>query len=141
MIRREKPARGRTEEAVNKRERKRFEKRLLEERGQLVDVLGKLEGSVLRRTLRDASGDLSAYSIHPADLSTEAIDREKDLLVASAEERRLQEIDEALTRLQSEDFGICESCGEAIDPRRLEVVPHVRLCLRCQERAERSPSR
>ncbi len=125
---------------MNKKERRRFEKKLLEERDQLAEVLGKLEGSVLKRTLRESSGDLSAYSIHPADLSTDAIDREKDLLVASAEGRRLREINEALTRLSEGEFGICESCGEKIDPHRLEVVPHVRLCLRCQERAERSPS-
>jgi DnaK suppressor protein len=36
-------------------------------------------------------------------------------------------------------YGVCETCGKDIDHRRLEVVPHVRLCLKCQERAERLP--
>jgi DnaK suppressor protein len=125
------------EEAVKKKDRKRFEKMLREERERLASSLGKLESSVLKRTQRESSGDLSAYSIHIADLSTDAMEREKDLQVASAEGRRLQEIDDALRRLDDDDFGICESCGKQIEHRRLEVVPHARLCLKCQEKAER----
>ena len=122
---------------MNKRDRKRFEKRLLDERERLVSSLGRLESSVLKRTQREASGDLCAHSIHLADLGTDAMEREKDLQVASAEGRRLREIDEALRRLNDKDFGTCESCGKQIEHRRLEVVPHARLCLKCQEKAER----
>lgn len=124
---------------MNKKELKRIEKLLLEERDRLVEVIGKLEASVLRRTQREASGDLSAYSIHMADLGTDAIEREKDIQVASAENRRLLEIRAALERIGQDDFGICESCDQKIDVRRLEVVPHARLCLKCQEKAERRP--
>lgn len=125
---------------MNKKDLKHFEKRLLEERQRLAQALGKLENSVLKRTQRESSGDLSAYSIHPADLGTDAIDREKDLLVASSEGRQLIEIDEAIQRLQTGAFGVCESCGKEIDRRRLEVVPQARLCLKCQQRAERLPT-
>lgn len=124
---------------MNKKDLKHFEKRLLDERRRLAQVLEKLENSVLKRTQREASGDLSAYSIHPADLGTDAIDREKDLLVASAEGRQLLEIDEALRRLESGLFGACEICGKEIGRKRLEVVPQARLCLKCQEKAERLP--
>jgi hypothetical protein len=74
---------------VNKKDLKHFEKRLLEERERLAQALVKLESAVLKRTQRESSGDLSAYSIHPADLGTDAMDREKDLLVASSEGRQL----------------------------------------------------
>jgi RNA polymerase-binding transcription factor DksA len=122
---------------VNKRDRKRIEKKLIEERDRLAQLVGKLESSVLKRTQRDSAGDLSAYSIHMADLGTDAMEREKDLQVASAEGRRLVEIVQALRRLEDETFGICESCGKQIEIRRLEVVPQTRLCLKCQERADR----
>ena len=126
---------------MNKKDRKRIEKKLIEERDRLVRTLGMLESSVLKRTQREASGDLSAYSIHMADLGTDAIEREKDIQVASAEGRRLLEIREALERIKTGEFGVCESCGVKIDVRRLEVVPHARLCLKCQEQAERRPQR
>jgi DnaK suppressor protein len=122
---------------VNKRDLKHFEKKLLAERERLAVSLGKLENSVLKRTQRDSSGDLSAYSIHMADLGTDAMEREKDLQVASAEGRLLVEINEAISRLTEGKFGECEACGKEIDHRRLDVVPHARLCLKCQEKAER----
>lgn len=122
---------------MNKRDLKHFEKKLLEERDRLALSLGKLESSVLKRTQRDASGDLSAYSIHMADLGTDAMEREKDLQVASAEGRLLTEINEAIGRLAEGKFGACEACDKEIDHRRLDVVPHARLCLKCQEKAER----
>jgi DnaK suppressor protein len=125
---------------VNKKDLKHFEKKLVAERERLSKFVGKLESSVLKRTQREASGDLSAYSIHMADLGTDAIERENDLLVASAEGRLLLEIDEAISRIADGIYGACESCSKEIDHRRLEVIPHARLCLKCQEQAERRPS-
>lgn len=124
---------------MNKKDLKRYEKLLLAERERLAKSLGKLESSVLKRSQRDASGDLSAYSIHMADLGTDAIERENDLLVASAEGRLLVEINEAITRVNDGTYGACESCSKEIDHRRLDVVPQARLCLKCQEQAERRP--
>ncbi|MBM3287177.1 MAG: TraR/DksA family transcriptional regulator [Candidatus Eisenbacteria bacterium] len=122
---------------MNKKDLKHFEKRLQVERDRLADSLGKLENSVLRHSQRESSGDLSAYSIHPADLGTDSMEREKDLQVASAEGRLLAEIKEAISRLEEGTYGVCESCGKEIDKRRLDVVPHVRYCLKCQEKEER----
>lgn len=122
---------------MNKKDLKHFEKKLIEERERLALSLGKLENTVLKRSQRDSSGDLSAYSIHMADLGTDAMEREKDLQAASAEGRLLSEMDEAIARVADGKFGECEACGKEIDHRRLDVVPHARLCLKCQEKAER----
>jgi DnaK suppressor protein len=122
---------------VNKKDQKRFEKKLIGEREKLAKSLERLEASVLKRTQRESSGDLSAYSIHMADLGTDAIERENDLQVASAEGRLLLEINEAITRLADGTYGKCENCAKPIDPHRLDVVPHARLCLKCQEQVER----
>ena len=53
--------------------------------------------------------------------------------------KRLGLIREALARLDEdpEDFGLCEECDEEIKPRRLELMPWVSLCVRCQEKFER----
>lgn len=122
---------------MNKKDMKRFEKKLVGERDRLATFLGKLESSVLKRTQRESSGDLSAYSIHMADLGTDAIERENDLQVASAEARLLVEINEAIGRIEDGTYGTCESCGKPIDHNRLEVVPQARYCLKCQEQADR----
>jgi DnaK suppressor protein len=46
----------------------------------------------------------------------------------------LQKIEAALARLEAdpEAFGDCEECGDAIPPRRLELMPWTTLCVACQ---------
>ncbi len=48
----------------------------------------------------------------------------------------LREIEAALKRIDNGDFGICQGCEEAINPKRLEVDPTVRLCIDCASNAE-----
>ena len=50
---------------------------------------------------------------------------------------RIARIDEALERLESGTYGLCEHCGRAIAPRRLAAVPEATACVPCQEVAER----
>ena len=45
----------------------------------------------------------------------------------------LKEIDAALDRLATGDYGVCADCGEAITPRRLAAIPWAAYCIRCQE--------
>ena len=47
--------------------------------------------------------------------------------------RQLVEVDGALQRIESGDYGHCFSCGEEIDVRRLEVDPAITRCIECAE--------
>lgn len=51
--------------------------------------------------------------------------------VGYAEHRQLQMIDEALARMGTGTWGICDSCGCHIDPRRLEARPEATICSDC----------
>jgi len=126
---------------LTEKDSKKFEGRLLEERARLLKELGYLEQNVLKQNPRDSSGDLSGYSFHMADAGTDAMEREKAFLFASTEGRALHDVDEALRRLYAGEYGMCESCGQAIAPQRLEVVPHARLCIKCKEREEKAGRR
>lgn len=79
------------------------------------------------RTTGDFTGPERA-----ADLET----LEVDAAVAVSEQRLAEKIRHALDRIGRGLYGLCESCGEAISPARLEAKPSVFLCLRCQERHE-----
>jgi DnaK suppressor protein len=48
---------------------------------------------------------------------------------------QLKLIEAALGRIDSENYGVCVDCGEAISPRRLEAIPWANRCLTCQEAA------
>jgi DnaK suppressor protein len=52
---------------------------------------------------------------------------------------RLEQIREALELIAEdpEEFGLCEDCEEPIGRKRLELMPWVTLCVRCQEKRER----
>ena len=122
---------------MNKKDLKHFEKRLHEELANLAKALGKLEKSV-QRSQRDTAGDLSAYSIHPADLGTDAMERERDFLLASTEGKVALAIREALKKIEEGTYGTCESCEKPIAAPRLEMIPYASLCAKCQVKSERS---
>ncbi len=48
----------------------------------------------------------------------------------------IEQIDLALTKMTLGDYGVCEACGDDIDPRRLQAVPWARLCIDCAREFE-----
>jgi DnaK suppressor protein len=123
---------------MEKAKLEKYERKLLEMRKELLVELGYLENTVLNHTSKEASGDLSAYSFHMADLGTDAMDRETAFLLASQEGRILLAIDDALRRIQRKTFGKCAQCGRAINPKRLDAIPHATLCINCQVNEEKN---
>lgn len=121
---------------LTKKDLKHLETRLLDERRKLLGQLGYLE-KTMSQTQRDAGGDLSAYSFHMADMGTDAMEREKAFLFASAEGRLLYNVDQALRRLYRSEYGTCESCGKEIGKPRLDAIPQANLCVACQEKQEK----
>ena len=122
---------------MNKKQLGHLEKRLLEERTRVMKELGFYDES-FNTTLQGADGDLSSYSFHMADQGTDAMEREKQFLMASKEGRYLWHVNQALRRLYSspETFGKCETCGNEVGFERLDALPHARLCIACKEKEE-----
>lgn len=65
------------------------------------------------------------------------VEREKVMALVQSLERKLESIEYALRQAQEGTYGICERCGEPIDPARLEVVPEATLCVQCKSIVER----
>jgi DnaK suppressor protein len=53
----------------------------------------------------------------------------------AAIQRVLEEIDAASRRLTDGSYGTCNSCQTVIPVERLEILPYVRFCVACQQRA------
>lgn len=64
-------------------------------------------------------------------------EREKNLSLLVALERKLESVNAALRAIDKGKYGTCERCGQPIDPARLEVRPDATLCLNCQREVER----
>jgi len=122
---------------MKKKDLERIEALLHEERERLLAELEHLDHSFLE-SVKDASGDLSAYSFHMADQGSDAYEREMNSLRSSAEGRLLMETVEALRRLYRGEYGICAGCGETIARERLLAMPQATRCLACKTQEERA---
>ena len=71
------------------------------------------------------------------DLATDEISRELDAKISMRQAKQVKEIEDALERIKHGDYGICEDCGETIPEQRLRLFPAAKLCVRCQEDADR----
>jgi DnaK suppressor protein len=58
---------------------------------------------------------------------------EMNLGLRQTAEAKIESIEAALERLGDGHYGICEVCGQPIDPARLEILPHTTLCIRCAQ--------
>ncbi|HYL13588.1 MAG TPA: TraR/DksA family transcriptional regulator [Terriglobales bacterium] len=113
-------------------------KKRLQQFGERLEIRHKeLRRSVIQK-------QQSARTIDDA-LAPDVIDRAastytKDFLFRqSTNERHLLEmVEESLRRVRDGSFGLCLSCGNEINSKRLEAVPWTRYCIACQERIERA---
>ena len=62
---------------------------------------------------------------------------ETHLSLLGPKRQELEAIEEALLRLETGTYGECESCGQAIEPRWLEVMPETPFCRNCMSQKEK----
>lgn len=97
-----------------------------------------LERQEILKDLEHLRTDLRNMAERTADeTDTDAYEREKTWALVQRLEHKLESIDHALQIVKSGTYGICEDCGNRIDPARLEILPEATLCLECQRKKER----
>ena len=123
---------------LTKKELKDFKKIVLKKKEELLDDLKHISDDTLKKSQKEASGDISGYTYHMADVATDNYDREFSLGLASNERKSLYELEYALKRIEEGVFGICDGCKSAITKIRLKAVPSARLCIKCQKKREKN---
>lgn len=101
--------------------------------------LKELRGFFLRQkeTLtQDANEELPNYSEHMADAGTDSYDRDFALSMLSSDQNALYEIDEAIRRIETGTYGICEITGKPISVKRLEAIPWARFTVEAEKQLE-----
>jgi len=122
---------------MTKSELEKFKKMLLKMREELISNVNHITHDTRRQSQKEASGDLSGYSLHMADMATDNYEREFSLNLASGERETLILIDEALKRIEDRAYGKCVECKKRISKQRLKAVPFARFCLKCKEQEEK----
>jgi DnaK suppressor protein len=105
-------------------------------REQLLETKSKLLGEIDSEMRAEREGNKDE-GMDTYDLASEERDREINFILSDRERVKLQQIDDALARLDDGSYGICESCGLEIAEERLEAMPFSRLCRDCQQDQER----
>jgi len=119
------------------RELEQFRKLLLAKRRVLAGDVSGLEKAALQNSRQDASGDLSKMPLDMADVGTDNYEQEFTLGLIETEQATLQEIDEALQRIENRTFGSCKGCRKRIPVARLKARPHAKYCIECKRRHEK----
>lgn len=109
--------------------------RLLDLRDTLVDSMS----GMTRDTIRNApeGSEASGSGQHQGDAGSDAYDRDFALSVLAKEQDALYEIDQALHRIKSSTYGLCEISEQKIPVARLEAIPFARLTVDCQAQWEK----
>ncbi len=62
--------------------------------------------------------------------------REFNLLLSTRERQKIDQIETALSKIDSGEYGNCEDCGETIPVGRLKAMPFATLCVKCKSERE-----
>ena len=121
------PSRG---SRLNQKDSKRFKKLLEENKRALLLSAKKTLSEEATFDTDDLPDEIDlASSEYTQSMVFRLRDREKFLL---------KKIDDALVRIESGTYGICEICEEDISLKRLEARPVTTMCIRCKEEQEKA---
>jgi DnaK suppressor protein len=106
------------------------------ENGRVEEILERREAE-LALVLRKRDGIGIEKSADQMDEVQYASERDLAIRNVDRETALLREVRAALRRIREGSFGTCSECETTISPKRLAAVPWARLCIRCQEAADR----
>ena len=114
---------------MRKRDLEKFKKILLEQREQLAG-----------NAKRALNGDIH---LDPDDFPDEMDSASSEINLSftgrlrERERHLLGKIDQALAKIEANEYGLCENCGEDVGLKRLEARPVAELCIDCKSEQER----
>ncbi|MFA5777640.1 MAG: TraR/DksA C4-type zinc finger protein [Parcubacteria group bacterium] len=110
--------------------KKELKVKLGDEKAKLEKELGKIAKPT--GTPGDYETQFNELGTDREDNATEIEEYSDNLAVETSLEESLKDINEALERIESETYGICENCKEEIDIERLKAYPAAKACIKCK---------
>jgi RNA polymerase-binding protein DksA len=102
--------------------------RLESERERLIEELEQLKASA---NTTDERREGSPFGKREEE-ATETLELEKRLALEKRIRDQLAEVEHALHKFEEKNYGLCDNCGQPIDPARLEALPQASLCMKCK---------
>jgi DnaK suppressor protein len=114
-----------------------YKQRLLQKRRQVFGMITGMEDEALR----SSGGNLSNMPLHMADIGTDTYDQDFTLGMAESERGLLNEIDDALRRIEDRTYGVCQMSGQPIPKARLDAKPWAKYTIESARRIESGQAR
>lgn len=109
---------------------------LTELRKRLADNVNHMHSEALQEN-SEGGNELSDMPLeHLADRGSETFARDLMISILQSSEAQLVDIDDALEKIDNDQYGVCEECGGEIRKARLKALPFARLCIKCKESEE-----
>jgi DnaK suppressor protein len=105
-----------------------FRERLEQKKQEILEVYNKNK-SYGKEADAEGSQDI-------ADKAANSYTKEFLFSLSNNEREMLNQVDEALVRVNGKEFGVCATCEGEMEKKRLEAVPWAKHCLTCQEKQE-----
>ena len=102
--------------------------RLEAERKRLVEELEQLQASA---SSTDERREGSPFGKREEE-AAEALELEKRSVLERRVKEQIAGVEHALHKFDEGTYGFCDSCGQPIDPERLEAIPEASLCIKCK---------
>jgi DnaK suppressor protein len=130
-----KPARGKSAPAEKALPRKPLSPELQQLRLRLRSLLAERRQDI-DQEVRGASERDLAHINDTSDMASDAADGDLALRIAESETVEASEIERAIEKIDNGTYGHCEMCNKPINTERLQFLPYVTLCIKCQALAE-----
>jgi DnaK suppressor protein len=113
---------------MEQKKMKLFRETLLQKKQEILEAYNK------NKTYGKEADEEGAQDI--ADKASNSYTKEFLFSLSNAERELVNQVDEAIGRIDDRRFGVCASCEDEMNLKRLEAVPWARLCISCQEKQE-----
>ncbi len=127
---------GETIELMDTATKESMRASLIARRDEVEADLNRLDDE-LRRLGAEQEQNLGGLGNHLAEDGSNVMEQERILAVSGDLRDVMAQVTEALSRLDTDEFGVCQRCGKPINPERLEAFPYVRYDIECQTQIER----
>ena len=115
---------------MRKNEREKYRQKLLDHKARLTGTVEGMRREALEQDESAPSAD------HMADHGSAQYDSDLTLTLVEDQQETIQQIEEALDRIEAGSYGKCDACKEPIAKARLQALPQAKYCVDCQERLD-----
>ena len=99
------------------------------------EILRELNVDTIQISENDFSAKFVDYGDKEDENAAEVVDFEKNLSLEKTLEISLFNVNKAIRKMEEGNYGLCESCGKPIDPKRLEAFPSATACMDCKKKS------